>query len=295
MSSKIEWLQGGETWNPVTGCSPVSEGCAHCYARRMSKRLAGRVGYPKDDPFRVTLHEDRVWGRNQPAFRNWERPRKIFVCSMSDLFHEQVPFDFIDEIFYQMKAYGFLHTFILLTKRPARMKEWVQRYLRDRSHWRLQRQGPGLPELPERIWVGISVENQQAANERIPILCSIPVAVRFVSFEPLLGSVDLSRWLGDGKYGHPEAGGGVCLPHLVQDGLANRIASPLGIAWIIIGGESGPGARPCKLEWIESLVDQCRNADLPVFVKQLGGWPDKRGGEKAVVGGRTYQEVPHEA
>jgi len=169
-TTKIDWAE--KSWNPVTGCTPVSAGCANCYAAKMAKRLAGRYGYPADDPFRVTLHEDRL---EEPL--HWRKPSRVFVCSMGDLFHEDVPEDVIWQVIekaWQAKQ----HTFLLLTKRPRRMAD----VLTHSMLW--------LNDTPPNIWIGTSIENQQTAYERIPHLLNAPAAVRFVSCEPLLGFAD---------------------------------------------------------------------------------------------------------
>ena len=164
--SKIEWTD--RVWNPVTGCTKVSAGCTNCYAERITKRF-----YPDKDFNEITLHEDRL---NQPL--RWRKPSKVFVCSMSDLFHDDVPLNFIDKVFDTIhKAKN--HTFLVLTKRPENLlNKWL-----------------GLP-LPNNCWIGVTAENQEQADKRIPILLQIPAAKRFVSVEPMLGAVDLSKWLG---------------------------------------------------------------------------------------------------
>lgn len=239
MGTKIEWCE--ETWNPVTGCTKVSEGCRNCYAERMAKRLAGRFGYPeRPDHFKVTLHFDRL---AQPL--RWDKPRKIFVCSMGDLFHEEVPDDHILRVFRIMgRANVERHKFLLLTKRPERMKEWIIEYVVDRD---------GNPDPFHNIWLGVSAEDQETADSRIPVLLRTPAAKRFVSCEPLLGEIDLDR----GNYGST----GFWIDQL---------------DWVIAGGESGPGARPPDPDWFRSLRDQCNTAGKPFFFKQWGG-PQKKG------------------
>ena len=214
-NTSIEWCD--TTWNPVTGCTKVSPGCAHCYAEGIAKRLW--KGRPFED---VRVHADRV---NQPY--RWRKPRRVFVNSMSDLFHEDVPFRFIDAVFHVMRETP-KHTYQILTKRPDRMRLYM-RDTRARS-------------LPN-VWLGVSVENQRMADERIPLLLDTLAAVRFLSVEPLLGPVNLHPWLSGG------------------------------INWVIVGGESGPKARPCELRWIGSIVDQCAAAGVSAFVKQLGARP----------------------
>jgi len=275
--TKIEWAE--ETWNPVTGCTPVSAGCDNCYARRMAIRLRGRCGYSADDPFKVTLHPDRL---EQPL--RWWKPRRVFVCSMGDLFHGDVPEEFIDEIFAIM-ALCPQHTFIVLTKRPERIRGYMQPpppfyttrlgpvmehmeehgYLSRDDAIAIAPPGSILPEDPPwplpNVWLGVTAENQEAADERIPILLEIPAAVRFVSVEPMLGPVALDAF---------------CAP---SDGYAQRIKVLIdGIDWVICGGESGPSARPMHPDWARSLRDQCQSAGVPFFFKQWGEWyPDRKG------------------
>lgn len=171
-NTKIEWAE--KSWNPLSGCSPVSEGCANCYAERMAKRLAGRYGYPKDEPFRVTDHDDRF---QDPI--KWKKPRRIFVCSMGDLFHEAVRESDIGLVIYMMRRANW-HSYMILTKRPQRMLHFFANKEWNNDH----------------IWLGVSVENQKRADERIPILLQIPAKVRFVSAEPLLDNIDFSPWIG---------------------------------------------------------------------------------------------------
>lgn len=238
--TKIEWTD--TTWSPVTGCTKVSVGCKNCYAERMSKRLAGRFGYPPaPDNFKVTLHPDRL---NEPL--KWKKPRKIFVCSMSDLFHEKIPYDFIIEIFHIMAKQ---HTYQILTKRPEIMYDFMCEYIPNPY-------GSPYDPLPN-VWLGVSVEDVKA-KIRIDILRPIPAAVRFISFEPLLedvGSINLD-----------------------------------GIHWVIVGSESGPNARPTETEWVRSIRDQCRDAGVPFFLKQL------HIGKKKVsmpeLDGKIYSEMP---
>ena len=253
MSTKIEWCD--EVWNPVTGCTKVSAGCKNCYAERMAKRLGGRFGYPPaPDQFQVTLHPELL---DKPA--RWRKPRRVFVNSMSDLFHPDVPDEFIWRIFETMTRGNRRHTYMILTKRPERMLSWFNNFQERFWHYH-------APDEPQRefvsalwpdpcLWLGVSVEDQKSANERLPILAQIPAAKRFVSCEPLLGPVDLAEWISPCACG--------CDGHGSID-------------WVIVGGESGPWARPMDLEWAESIVIQCQDVGIPVFVKQLGGYPDKR-------------------
>lgn len=271
--TRIEWADS--VWNPVTGCSKASEGCRNCYAGRMAKRLAGRCGYPADDPFAVTLHPERL---EEPL--HWRTPRRVFVNSMGDLFHPDVPDEYILRVFAVMELTKH-HTFLILAKRPKRMQElltwdcfreevWAARdRLLDDGHapgWLHERftywdqydehdagvlvrtmfsyePGPAIP-FPN-IWFGVSAENQAMADERIPVLLQTPAAVRFVSCEPLLGAVYLAHFLG--------ATGNVA-----------------GLDWVIAGGETGPGARPMHPDWARSLRDQCQAAGVPFFFKSRG-------------------------
>jgi len=257
--TKIEWCS--HTWNPISGCTKISTGCKNCFAERMSKRLAGRCGYPKDDPFKVTLHPDKL---EQPL--RWAKPRKIFVNSMSDLFHDDVDEKFIAKVFAIMDL-ARQHTYMILTKRPER----AAKLLNDEDFqfhidW-FQSQAIrefGLPEPKEigpfpfkNVWIGVSVENQATADERIPLLLQMPAVVRFISAEPLLGKLDLSRWLGISRF---EEGA-----QWVRDTGAD-------LDLVITGGESGPGARPMHPDWARSLRDQCQAADVPYFFKQFGEW-----------------------
>lgn len=181
MSSKIEWTD--ETWNPITGCSPCSPGCDHCYAKRMAQRLKGRYGYPADDPFRVTFHPDQL---DKPL--KWKKPRRVFVCSMGDLFHDDASFYDVERVFNVIDNHPNEpnvypdHTYIILTKRPKRMKAFfeINEYLL----------------LNKNIWLGVTVCNQQEADEKIPILLQIPAAVRFLSIEPMLSAIDISPYIG---------------------------------------------------------------------------------------------------
>ena len=241
----IEWAHS--VWNPITGCTKVSEGCRNCYAERMAKRLKGRFGYPAEDPFRVTLHHDKL---DKPL--QWKKPRRIFVCSMGDLFHKDVSFDNILRLLLVIRSTP-RHTYIILTKRPERMKlffnEWFSgaEALADCS---LKIKG-----IPKNIWLGVSVEDQKTADERIPILLQIPAAVRFVSIEPMLGPVDIVNQVAFRKF---------------QEWLKGNTQYPLD--WIICGGESGPGARPMHPDWVRSIRDQCKEARVKFFFKQWGKW-----------------------
>ncbi len=253
----IEWAT--HTWNPVMGCTPVSEGCANCYARTLIGRFSGRPGWP-DSPDAVALFPERL---EQPV--HWRKPRRVFVCSMGDLFHEDVPDDFLCDVWMTMLQ-ATQHTFMVLTKRPKRMYRFASGMAR-------------MTGVPDHIWIGVSVENQAAADERIPFLLQTPAAKRFVSLEPLLGPVDL-RAIGRTRYeryiGPPE--GYIA----VNDGQDARWQLDL----IITGAETGPGARPAELDWFRSLRDQCQEAGVPFFLKQVN---TKRARE---LDGRPWEEWP---
>jgi len=253
MSTKIDWAD--ETWNPITGCTPISAGCRNCYAKRMAQRLAGRFGYPADEPFRVTLHPDKL---NEPL--RWRKPRRVFVCSMSDLFHEGVPNNFRAQIFDVMAAAEH-HTFQILTKRPENIRDWEQwmgECWPGDSAWQVTTEV--LNRWPDNIWLGVTAENQAAADLRIPQLLQLPAAVRFVSCEPLLGPIDFEQFFAlidqDGEpYG----------PLCNKDGSSK-------LSWVIAGGETGPGARPVHPDRFRAIRDQCVAAGVPFFFKQWGEW-----------------------
>jgi protein gp37 len=235
--SAIEWTDA--TWNPTTGCTKISPGCAHCYIERTPAfRIAGRKFTNGRIP--LHLHTDRL---QQP--RHWLKPRRVFVNSLSDLFHEEVPDWFIGFVFDEM-AMSPRHIFQVLTKRPDRMRALVPRFAERHT----AKDGSGWP-LPN-VWLGVSVENQHFADERIPLLLDTPAAIRFISAEPLLGPVDLEEFLPGRRWEKSE----------------HAMDAPL--SWVIVGGESGPGARPCDLGWLRHVVAQCEYFKTPVFVKQLG-------------------------
>lgn len=269
-NSNIEWTES--TWNPVVGCAKVSEGCRHCYAMRVAHRLAamGQKRYKGLTEKRSSGVEWNGTVRTVPAAldiplsKEWKKPRRIFVNSMSDLFHPDVSFDFIDRVFAVM-ALCPQHTFQILTKRPERMLEYLTSHTGNIERKMMVQAGtveitgnvlqppPSWP-LPN-VWLGVSVENQATADERIPILLQVPAAVRWLSMEPLLGPVDIKVYLGD-------------LPE-DADGPAQS-----GIDWVVVGGESGHKARPMHPDWVRSLRDQCTAAAVPFFFKQWGEWAD---------------------
>lgn len=302
-NSAIEWTDA--TWNPVVGCSRVSAGCDHCYAVGMTRRLEGMSKAPglggegkaKYRGLTIELPQaalDRSVGVNGRHFNGevrcveealkiplrWKKPVRIFVNSMSDLFHPKVPFEFIDRVFAVM-ALCPRHTFQVLTKRPERMVEYFN-HSRDTLGFKtdervasemvaIDHRHPGVALAGRRawplpnVWLGTSCEDQAAADDRIPELLKCPAAVRFLSCEPLLGPVDI--WSSVEK-AEDRAD--------VQEALVGfwRRASTH-LQWVIVGGESGPGARPCNVDWIRSIVQQCSGV-LPCFVKQLGSRPEVR-------------------
>lgn len=233
----IEWTEA--TWNPVTGCTKVSAGCKHCYAERDWARLQHLPAYAGRAFTDVATHADRL---DQPL--RWQRPRRIFVNSMSDLFHADIHDDFIGMVFRTM-ARAPQHTFQVLTKRPERMQflmthPRMRGFVDDVAPW----------PLPN-VWLGVSVEDQEAADERIPLLLQTPAAVRWVSAEPLLGPVDLSSHL-------------MCL--------CGMCGGDAPLRWVVVGGESGPKARPMHPQWARDLRDQCAAASVPFLFKQWGEW-----------------------
>ncbi len=272
MSTKIEWTD--ETWNPVTGCSKVSPGCKNCYAERMAKRLAGRFGYPeKPHSFNVTLRPDRM---DEPL--HWRKPRMVFVCSMSDLFHPEVPDYYILRVFRIMgRPSTDKHIFQILTKRPERMRDWVNQYVVD--EW-------SRPDPFKNIWLGVTAENQEAADQRIPVLLSTPAAVRFVSVEPILGPIHFRMPnFSDSGYG----------PGWLKAG--NAAGGP-SLDWVIAGGETGPSARAPNPEWVRDQRDQCVVAGVPFFFKGWGG-PSHKGWvidhevySGNVLDGETWEQFP---
>jgi protein gp37 len=283
-NSKIEWCQA--TWNPVTGCMRVSEGCRNCYAERLT---AGRLahlpqyaGLTRNGRWtgEVRCHEAAL---DEPL--HWRKPRMVFVCSMADLFHEDVPFEFITRVFDAMCSWRWPsklaqrrgdqsdlvnpgHTYQVLTKRPARIMpwlEWVDHSWPGDSPFNVSREGG----IPRHIWLGASCEDQPAADERVPNLRGCPAAVRFVSCEPLLAPTDLTPWLSATAHGHCEG----CVGHRPLDDThcegTIEHPGPAALNWVIVGGESGPGARPMSFDLVRSIRDQCAAARVPLFVKQL--------------------------
>lgn len=257
-TTSIEWTD--VTWNPVRGCSLVSAGCANCYAMKQAHRFsrpgqpyAGLTALGPQGPRwtgKVTLVPDAL---DEPL--HWRKPRRVFVNSMSDLFHEAVPDEFVHQVFAVM-ASASRHTFQILTKRQERMRQWVTEFpQRDREQTISWRSWP----LPN-VQLGVSIEDQATADARIPILLETPAAVRFVSAEPLLGPTSF-RWATWDSW--KDLNGNRRRVVDQHDGLRM-------LNWVIVGGESGPGARPCDVRWIRTIVEQCQEGGVPVFVKQLG-------------------------
>lgn len=230
--SKIEWTDA--TWNPVTGCSKISAGCVNCYAERMAMRLKAMGQRNYRNGFDVTLHEYML---KYPL--GWKKPRTIFVNSMSDLFHESIPDNFILKVFEVMKR-ACWHKYQVLTKRAERLA-----VLEQMLPW------------PENVWMGVTVEREDYRH-RIDLLRDTRAAIKFLSMEPLLSDV----------------------PNM----------NLAGIDWVIVGGESGPGAREMRVEWVESIQDQCARYSVPFFFKQWGGVNKKKAGR--LLHGRTFNEVP---
>ena len=287
--SKIEWTD--RSWNPVTGCTKISPGCKNCYAERFAERMKYN---PKALPkylngFEVTMHHNLL---REPI--RWQKPSRIFVCSMGDLFHDRVPFEFIDKVMATV-AHAWWHTFIILTKRPERMLEYFMKAKEDSYRYspRQQTGTIGIPLNDDRmnvrlstisgleidyrmwplcnLWLGVSAENQELFDKRVRQLTFIPAAVRFVSFEPLLGPLDIYRELAYGQW------------DLNQD-----IKHTQKIHWAICGGETGPGARPMHPSWVHDLLAECQAAGIPFFFKGWGGSVRT----DPLISGQAYHEFP---
>jgi protein gp37 len=240
LNSKIEWTDA--TWNPIRGCTKISPGCAHCYAETFAERFRGVVGHPYEQGFDLKLIPAKL---EEPL--RWPASKMVFVNSMSDLFHEDVPEDYIERVCRVMQEARW-HTFQVLTKRSERMRDLLRSQLE-------------FAACEPHIWFGVSVENRKHGLPRVEHLKSAPASLRMLSVEPLLedlGSLDLT-----------------------------------GIGWVILGGESGPGARPMEADWVRSVRDQCKMAGVPFFFKQWGGVRKKKSGRE--LDGRTHDDVPHRA
>ena len=285
----IEWTDA--TWNPVTGCDEVSPGCDHCYAKSLAERFRGTPGHYYEQGFDVVLRPDKL---DQPL--RWKRPRRVFVNSMSDLFHKSIPDTYIAEVFAVM-ALAPQHTFQLLTKRHGRMRSLLtnprvvegpsgplsfEDMVRNCAFNMANRNSmhaavADTVEWPlPNVWLGVSVEDQQRADLRIPALLETPAAVRFLSCEPLLGPVDL--------------GYGEACDHSRQR--CEDIGCWGALDWVIVGGESGRGARPMHPDWARSLRDQCAAAGVPFLFKQYGDWkPTHEGRHRVTLDGQLVE--PH--
>lgn len=247
--TKIQWTE--RTWNPVTGCSKVSEGCRHCYAETMAKRLQGMGQQRYANAFSLTIHPDAL---DEP--KQVKKPSMFFVCSMADLFHKDVPFEFVDKVMETIEACP-RHTFQILTKRPERMVE----YFIGRAK-RLHR----LFDLPDNVWAGVTVESEREIP-RISVLRRLLTHsknIKFISCEPLLGDL----------------------------GMLNLAA----IDWVIVGGESGPQARPMQKQWVLNIMRQCEEQNVAFFFKQWGTWGEDgvKRNKKAngcTIDGKTYQTI----
>jgi len=251
--SSIEWTQS--TWNPVTGCTKISQGCRNCYAETFAERWRGIPGHPYEQGFDLKL-----WPRRLELPLTWKEPRTIFVNSMSDLFHKDVPDDFIARVFDTMERASW-HKFQLLTKRAERLARWTQQHYVDGAGY-----VNGRRRWPKNVWAGVSVESQDHVD-RIDYLVHVPADIRFLSVEPLLGPVKIKA------------------AHLRK------------IQWVIVGGESGPKARPMDPDWARDVRDQCQAAEVPFFFKQWGMF-DSRGRRRSkkasgrVLDGKTWNEMP---
>lgn len=249
--SKVEWtnmLPGfiGESWSPVDGCTPVSAGCANCWAKGMAKRFWKGRNF-----WEVRCHPERL---GDPA--RWRKPRLVFVCPMGDLFHRNVPFEFIGDVFDEMICHP-KHIFLVLTKRPEVAVRFAQWY--------------GATMRADNIWIGVSVENQETADKRIPLLLEIPAAVRFVSAEPLLGPVDFTH-VKIKESDHPELGKPPVTINALHGWMGGARCGRTVLDWVIAGGESGPKARPMCPNWVWSLWNQCQETGTAFFFKQWGAW-----------------------
>lgn len=272
--TKIEWTDA--TWNVVNGCSVISPGCKHCYAMKQAHRFPVRQGLTQKTAGGMVWTGEVRFNEAvliQPL--RWKRPRRIFVCAHGDLFHPAVPDEWIDRVFAVM-ALAPHHTFQVLTKRPERAREYTLKNLTngcglDRvigtrmmdEYEKARRQNRSVPAfaLPlPNVWLGVSVEDQTRANERIPLLLDTPAAVRWLSMEPLLGPVDVFKVLACWQFQRTN-------DQKAHIGWGNPL-----LDWIVLGGESGPSARPMHPDWARSVRDQCAAAGVPFLFKQWGDW-----------------------
>lgn len=314
--TKIEWVRNpdgtpGETWNPVTGCAKVSPGCDNCYAETIATRFAGSAGFP--DGFAVTLRPELL---GKPL--TWRKPKTVFVNSMSDLWHDEVPDAFIAAVwatmfwtsiegrppagygrYYAGRGIRATHTYLVLTKRHGRMRSWVRRWGDRDERMAMLREAAErgwadkedlqhawlMPAVLPNVWLGLSVEDQKRADLRTPVLLDTPAAVRWLSCEPLLGQISLwPRYIHDPydpdgectacgiEWLSSDAGHPVLDEHNEDTGkwCDGPIKPYAELHWVVVGGESGPRARPAHPDWLRSLRDQCQVADVPFFLKQHG-------------------------
>lgn len=284
--TKIEWTE--KTWNPIAGCSKVSLGCGHCYAETMAKRLSA-MGQEK---YKATIDEHGRWNGNivldQKALYeplNRKKPTMYFVNSMSDLFHENVDGEWINYIFTVM-AIAKQHTFQILTKRPERMQSYFETFDPDYIYdnwYSYSGESPEIQAWPlPNVWLGVSTENQEQADKRIPLLMRTPAKVRFLSCEPLLGPIDFKQTIFTPNY--PKVG-------------HNKDIFPW-FDWVIVGGESGHNARKMNRYWVTAIRDFCQEHQIPFFFKQWGEYDHdgQRVGKKNAdrwLDGRKWDEMPH--
>jgi protein gp37 len=313
----IEWTDA--TWNPVVGCERVSPGCAHCYAKQLhdQRHKAHLAGHQMAKQYHVPFENVQLKPERLTAPLGWRTPRRVFVNSVSDLFHDDVSAEYIDKVFAVMALTPW-HTYQVLTKRPKRMQEYMlERWVPDHiavaddrrkrvlhaAEWLVHDHGVAASRFNQprwwtqegglvshaqpwplpNVWLGVSVENQRFADERIPILLCTPASVRFLSCEPLLGPVDLTQ-----VNQHVGRESRVTFDALDRHGLHQW--TDTGIDWVIVGGESGPNARLMHSTWARALRDQCTAADVSFFFKQWGGRTPKWGGRS--LDGREWNEMP---
>ena len=279
-NTKIEWCDA--TWNPIVGCTPVSEGCAHCYAARMASRFPktfGGVAHGTNWTGKVHFRKSE-----EETPLHWRKPRRVFVCSMGDLFHERVPYDWIDRV-YSTMALCRQHTFLLLTKRPERALAYAMMLKTGDPPQDAPRGYVGQYGLLasyeshelgylDNVWYGVSAENQEQADQRIPLMLQTPAAKRFVSIEPMLGPIDF-----------------LDVDSVVSQSMHPGLGYPAdGIEWVIVGGETGPGARPMHPNWVRRLRDQCSQAEIPFFFKGWGDWVHEQCLSRDKVDRRTVED-----
>ena len=296
--SKIEWTE--KTWNPMSGCTKISDGCKNCYAETMAKRLKAMGIKEYENGFAVTLHPSRL---REPLER--KKPTMYFV-SMGDLFHEDVPFEFIDRVFAIIALTPHL-TYQILTKRPERMRQYFER-LKINNVYYLKVPWENLPVSKgygdlfvanppfTNVWLGVTAENQEQADKRIPILLDIPTAVRFVSIEPMLGAVDLSSIICKDYYkNQPDFAqywtldalrGNYSLNEPVENIVGGRGNK---LDWVIVGGETGAKTRPLQYEWVKSIQAQCEAARVPFFFKKWGKIAYQRG--QAMTNAKVFEGI----